>query len=558
MRLDYNPFDRKIAYFSLEIGLNDKLPTYAGGLGILAGDTIKSFADKRVPVIAVTLLNRKGYFRQEIDDQGNQIEHEEDWNPQDHMTLMSEKVSVELEGRDVMLKTWIYTVEGTTGYKVPVLFLDSDLPANHEYDRELTSYLYGGDRRYRLKQEAILGIGGTRMLNILNHDELETYHMNEGHSALLTLELMNRHENDLEEVRDLCVFTTHTPVPAGHDRFQMQDVMEILRDYYDFGSLKHDKIIGDDDKLNMTYLALYHSRYINGVAKKHGEVAAKMFPEYNIDAITNGIHGATWVSKAMSDVFDRYIPSWREDTYALRRALSLPRQEIWRAHVKAKQELLEYVNENYDPDLSPHVLTLGFARRMTEYKRADLLFSDTEHLKNVTRKKGRIQIIYGGKAHPKDNAGKELIKRIHDRINDLKEKIDVVYLENYDIQKAKLLVAGSDVWLNTPMPPQEASGTSGMKAALNGVLNFSVQDGWWIEGCIEDFTGWSIGNSQPSIHQTDFDVQDLYWKLDEKIIPMYYENRSWWMEMMAYNIAFNASYFNTHRMVGQYIMKAYF
>ena len=319
MRLDYNPFDRKIAYFSLEIGLNDKLPTYAGGLGILAGDTIKSFADKRVPVIAVTLLNRKGYFRQEIDDQGNQIEHEEDWNPQDHMTLMSEKVSVELEGRDVMLKTWIYTVEGTTGYKVPVLFLDSDLPANHEYDRELTSYLYGGDRRYRLKQEAILGIGGTRMLNILNHDELETYHMNEGHSALLTLELMNRHENDLEEVRDLCVFTTHTPVPAGHDRFQMQDVMEILRDYYDFGSLKHDKIIGDDDKLNMTYLALYHSRYINGVAKKHGEVAAKMFPEYNIDAITNGIHGATWVSKAMSDVFDRYIPSWREDTYALDR-----------------------------------------------------------------------------------------------------------------------------------------------------------------------------------------------------------------------------------------------
>lgn len=558
--MKYGPQERKVAYFSLEIGLSPEMPTYAGGLGILAGDTIKSFADQKVPVVALTLLNEKGYFFQQIGEDGYQREAPVNWDYKKHLTPLNEKVTVRLEGRDVLIQGWVYEVQGSSAASVPVIFLDTNIDKNNPEDRGITSYLYGGDRKYRLKQEAILGIGGVRMLQILDHDNLVSYHMNEGHSALLTLELMDRYQKDLDRVRELCVFTTHTPVPAGHDCFEQQTVEEVLGDYVNVGELSKDGIMDDSMCLNMTFLGMYHSKYINGVAKKHGQVAQKMFPHYSIEAITNGIHTSTWVSDDMAGVFDSYIPSWRVDPYALRGALSIPRHEIWKAHAASKKKLLDFVNENYGASLQKDVLTIGFARRAAAYKRADLLFTDKKRLFDIIDKEGKIQAIFGGKAHPHDTQGKKIIQNVINNIREISDKAEMVYLNNYDMYSAKLLVSGVDVWLNTPQRPQEASGTSGMKAAANGVLNFSVLDGWWIEGHIEDFTGWSIGPhpSLESQEDPEKDVKDLYDKLESKILPLYYYNKPHWKHMMAYNIAVNASFFNTHRMVSQYVTNAYF
>ncbi len=557
----FRPQERKVAYFSLEIGLKPEMPIYSGGLGILAGDTIKSFADLKVPAVGVSLLNEKGFFYQDLDEYGNQKELDVNWDHKQHMTLLRDRANVNLEGRDVAIRAWVHEVKGETGGIVPVIFLDTNIDSNNDFDRTLTSHLYGGDRKYRLMQEALLGIGGVRMLMLLDHDNLEAYHMNEGHSALLTLELMDRYEGDLEKVRDLCVFTTHTPVPAGHDTFNIDLARNTLVNFCDMDNLRHDSIIDYDNKLNMTYLALYHSKYVNGVAKRHGEVSRKMFPGYSIDAITNGIHTPTWVSDSMATVFDKYIPSWRTDPYTLRNALNIPRDDLWRAHDHAKIKLIDFVNKHYHQDMKTDVLTIGFARRAAAYKRADLLFSDIERLRKISKEVGEIQVIYGGKAHPMDGRGKEFIKKIFSWIKELKDEIKIVYVKNYEMYTAKLMVSGCDVWLNTPLRPMEASGTSGMKAAVNGVINFSVLDGWWLEGHIEGYTGWSIGPRPVDVEEAadqSQDVKDLYDKLENKVIPTYYEDLDWWREMMAQNIALNGSFFNTHRMVSQYVMQAYF
>jgi starch phosphorylase len=559
----FTPQERKVAYFSMEIGLAPELPLYSGGLGVLAGDTIKSFADLGVPAVAVSLLYKKGYFHQEIDEEGNQIEVPVEWDPEEFMTPLPEKITVSIEGRTVIVQAWVHAVAGITGYSVPVLFLDTDDPANAPEDREITGFLYGGEERYRLKQEMILGIGGVRILQILGHDNLQAYHMNEGHSALLTLELMERFQQNIDAVREMCVFTTHTPVPAGHDRFPADMVRELFGTALEVEELDHDNIIDEKSRLNMTYLALYHSEYINGVAKKHGETAQKMFPEYRIDAITNGIHARTWAADSMAALFDRFIPSWGNDPYALRNALNIPRERIWEAHTEAKQELLEFVNERCGMDMQADALTIGFARRAAAYKRADLLLSDTDRLLRLAEKKGPLQVIYAGKAHPQDEQGKAMIRSIHERMRKIKDRIQICYLENYDMYRAKLLVGGVDVWLNTPLRPMEASGTSGMKAALNGVLNLSVLDGWWLEGHIEDFTGWRIGKRQRASgedveNSRKKDAEDLYRQLEAKVLPYFYEDREHWLDMMAYNIALNGSFFNTHRMVSQYVLQAYF
>jgi len=559
----FNAPERKVAYFSMEIGLHEALPIYSGGLGILAGDTLKTFADQGVPAVGVSLLYKKGYFHQEIDEAGNQVEVPVEWDPAELMTLLPDKITVTIEDRTVIVQAWVYEVTGVSGYSVPVLFLDTDDEVNTPEDREITAQLYGGAEEYRLKQEMILGFGGVRILQLLGHENLEAYHMNEGHSALLTLELMDRFQQDIETVREMCVFTTHTPVPAGHDRFPREMVHAFFGEHFEVDSLDHDNIIDEEGRLNMTYLALYHSEYINGVAKKHGETAQKMFPEYRIDAITNGIHPRTWAADAMAALFDRFIPSWANDSYALRNALNIPREEIWDAHMKAKQELIDFVNEHCGTQMKSDVLTIGFARRAAAYKRADLLLSDTDRLIKLVEENGPVQIIYAGKAHPRDENGKALIKAIHDKIEQIKDKVSICYLANFDMYRAKLLVGGVDVWLNTPLRPMEASGTSGMKAALNGVLNLSVLDGWWLEGHIEDFTGWCIGGRQRSSgeeleNSRERDALALYRQLETKVLPYFYENPEHWRDMMAYNIALNGSFFNTHRMVSQYVIQAYF
>jgi starch phosphorylase len=392
--------------------------------------------------------------------------------------------------------------------------------------------------------------------------------MNEGHASLLTLELLDEEaakagrnsisHADVEAVRKRCVFTTRTPIAAGHDQFPMTLVSAVLgrREVYEMH-----EVFCCEGVLNMSYLALSLSHYVNGVAKRHGEVSRLMFARYVIDSITNGVHPATWVAPPFQELFDRHIPGWRQDNFSLRYALGIPRQELWDAHLVAKRTLIEHVNRAAHVELDAGVMTIGFARRATGYKRADLFFTDIERLRQIARSAGRFQAIFAGKAHPQDQSGKEIIQRIFRLKEQLNADVPVVYLEDYDIAQAKLITAGVDLWLNTPQPPLEASGTSGMKAALNGVPSLSVLDGWWIEGCIEDVTGWAIGGPWRKVEaepDAALDVASLYAKLEHTILPLFYGERDRFVEMMRHAIALNGSFFNTQRMVQQYVLNAYF
>ncbi len=560
----------KIAYFSMEIGLTAEIPTYSGGLGVLAGDTIKSAADLALPMVAVTLIDKRGYFRQVLDKNGRQTEEPEEWKPSQFMKLLPDKISVEIEGREVLVQSWLYEVKSLTGGNVPVFFLDTDMPENGADDREITASLYGGDRTYRLKQEIVLGIGGARMLRRLGF-EIKKYHMNEGHASLLALELLKEHKRDIEEVwderlvwdvekvRGLCVFTTHTPVEAGHDKFPYDLVSKVLGEPIPLEVIKD---LGGRDSLNMTLLALNLSRYINGVAKKHGEVSQDMFPGYKIHAITNGVHSYTWTCESFKKIYDKYLPGWANEPELFVRVGRIPDEEIWAAHMEAKKILADFVKAGTDIVINPELFTIGFARRATAYKRPDLLFTDMDRLLKIGR--GRLQIIYAGKAHPKDEAGKWLIEKIFAIEEKLSGSIDIAYLPNYNMDMALKLVSGVDVWLNTPKRPLEASGTSGMKASHNGVPNFSVLDGWWIEGHIEGFTGWSIGPYHSGNHFSESggqddskDAEDLYDKLEDIILPTYYNDRHRWIRIMQNAIGKNAYYFNSHRMMRRYVTEAY-
>lgn len=559
---------RSIAYFSMETGLSEKIRTYSGGLGVLAGDTIRSAADLRVPMVAVTLLHRQGYFRQILGADGLQREEPVEWPVEDLLEEMPDRSFVVIEGRTIYLRPWRYKLKGIGGFTVPVYFLDSDLPDNSEWDRTLTHYLYGGDNHYRLCQEVILGIGGVRMLRKMGYGKIRTFHMNEGHAALLTLALLDESaeragrwiliEEDLETVQKRCVFTTHTPVPAGHDKFPLDLVRRVIGDRKDFFALNG--VLYEGNVLNMTYLALNLSRYINGVARKHGEVSRMMFAGYSIEAITNGVHAATWMSEPFQKLLNRYIPLWKQDNFSLRHALSIPKQEIWDAHMKAKKRLLDFVNMKTGARLDENIFTIGFARRAAAYKRGDLLFEDIDRLKRVSAEAGKIQIIYAGKAHPRDQEGKNLIKRIFQAKQNLKDDIDVVYLEDYDMALGAMITAGVDIWLNTPESPMEASGTSGMKASLNGVPSLSILDGWWIEGHIEGLTGWSVGDisvEKEGGNDRNGDAASLYDKLEHVIIPLFYRERKRFIETMLFSIAINGSFFNTQRMMMQYVLNAY-
>jgi len=557
----------KIAYFSMEVGIKNDIPAYSGGLGILAGDTIRSGADLKLPMVAVTLISKKGYFIQEIDEGGIQKEYPSPWDPSRHMTLLPTRITVQIEGRDVVIQTWLYKEVSLTGGSIPIFFLDSDVEGNTPEDREITSYLYGGDMAYRLKQEIVLGIGGVRMLHELGF-EIKKYHMNEGHSSFLTLELLNIYRRPIEEVwderlvwdidkvKDLCVFTTHTPVEAGHDKFPYNLVREVMGEVLPFDVLRE---LGGRDNLNMTLLGLNLSEYINGVAKKHMEVSRDMFPGYEIAAITNGVHSYTWTCESFKKLYDKYLPGWANEPELFVRIGRIPDEELWNAHIEAKKTLFDYIKKETGVELNPEILTMGFARRATAYKRPGLLFSDVERLERIGAKK--LQIVYAGKAHPKDESGKKLIEKIFEVKERLKDKVKMVYIKNYDMDIALKVISGVDVWLNTPLRPLEASGTSGMKAAHNGVVNFSVLDGWWIEGHIEAFTGWSIGpppiEERPAENMDIRDADDLYNKLEYIIIPLYYTNRHQWIRMMQNAIGKNAYYFNSHRMMRRYVTEAY-
>ncbi len=551
-----------VAYFSMEIAINPGMPTYSGGLGVLAGDTLRSAADLGVPLVAFTLVHRKGYFQQHLDGQGIQSEEVQPWNPADFCTEEPARITVSVEDRVVQVRCWRYDLVGRYGHVIPIYLLDTDIDGNSGWDRGLTDHLYGGDINYRLQQEIVLGMGGVRMVNALGN-RVNVYHMNEGHAALLTLALLEHQmgggpigaptEADLALVRQRCVFTTHTPVPAGHDRFSTEQTIRIL------GGDRTARLekLGcyREGMLNMTLLALRFSRYANAVAMQHAKVSRQMFPEFPIDSITNGVHAPTWVSAPVQKLLDAHVPAWRRDNLYLRNAIDLPETEMLATHAEAKKSLLSEVATRTGRVLKDDVLTIGFARRVATYKRASLLFTDPDRLAEIATKAGGLQIIYAGKAHPQDEPGKALIQQVvEDAARLTSNMLQVVYLENYDWPLGAMMTAGVDVWLNTPKRPYEASGTSGMKAALNGVPSLSILDGWWIEGCIEGFTGWAIEDGANDAEE----ASSLYRKLESAVVPLYRSDPAQWARLMRNTIAFNGSYFNTNRMVKQYTRNAYY
>jgi starch phosphorylase len=553
----------RIAYFSMEIALCSEIPTYAGGLGVLAGDTLRASADLELPLVGVTLVSRNGYFRQEIDAQHRQCEYSEPWDPERRMPLLGAKIAVPIEGRDVWVQAWLYELEGLTGYKVPVIILDTNVVDNSDADREITDSLYGGDEAYRMKQEVVLGIGGARMLHALGF-EVHTFHINEGHSAFLALELLWRFERTKEEVgpgesiydagsvRELCLFTTHTPVDSAHDQFSYDLVARVLGNFVDITEIKQ---LAGTDRLNMTRLAMNLSSYVNGVAKSHAAVSNSMYPGHRIHAITNGIHGPTWTCPSFAKLYDAHLPQWRHEPEILVRADQIPDEEIWKAHKEAKQELIKRVNTLTGVQLDPDLPIIGFARRMTSYKRPHLLFSDIKRLSAIARKYP-VQVVLAGKAHPQDGPGKKLIESIHRYLTDLEETVTSAYLPDYNMELALEMTAGADIWLNTPLRPLEASGTSGMKAAVNGVLNLGVLDGWWLEACIEGVTGWAIGSAVTG-GTDETDAKSVYDTLEHTVLPLYYNDHAAWIWMMKSTISKIAYYFNSHRMMRRYATEAY-
>ena len=557
--IDFN--ERKIAYFSMEIALSKDLPTYSGGLGMLAGDTLRSAADMGAPLVAVSLAHRRGYFRQSLDAQGQQTESDVVWSPELMLPGVEQVTVVSMQGREVLVRAWRFDVVGVTGHVIPVFLLDTDVEGNDAWDRKLTDHLYGGDTYYRLCQETVLGLGGIQLLHAMGMDP-QVCHMNEGHAALLSIGLLevqldgaplrDANEGHANAVAQQCVFTTHTPVPAGHDQFGLDQMYTVLG--HDRASAIERFGCLHNGLMNMTYLALRFSRYVNGVAMQHGKVSQQMFPEYKVHSITNGVHAATWLSEPFKTLLDKEVPEWRHDNQYFRSVYGIDSKTIAATHEQGQKRLFATVKERTGVELDPNVLTLGFARRVATYKRASLLFQNPDRLIALAEKLGGLQILFAGKAHPADAAGKGLIRDVFAsaaKVNS--SKLRVLYLENYDWELGEQLTGGVDVWLNTPLRPYEASGTSGMKAALNGVPSLSVLDGWWIEGCAEGVTGWAIEDCDDEATEAGL----LYQKLEEAVAPLF-ADKAGWARMQQHCIAMNGTFFNTHRMLGQYVSNAYF
>jgi len=593
---------RRVAYFTMEVAIDEALPTYSGGLGVLAGDYLRSAADLGLPVVAVTLLYREGYFRQVIDD-GRQVEEAVSFDPESLLERLDARVKLDIGGHQVVVGAWKLDVRGAGGGVVPILYLDTDLPENDPADRTITDQLYGGDNEHRLRQETVLGIGGVAMLRKLGCDPA-TYHMNEGHSSLLTLRLLEEQmgaadgkpgEQHLAAVRERCVFTTHTPVPAGHDRFGAALVAEVLG--LDRAGLLDSLGLLGSGVLNMTELGVSLSRYVNGVSRRHRDVAQAMLPGTDVRSVTNGVHVATWAAPSISELFDQHLRGWRRDNALLRYASGIPLPEIAAAHAASKRALLAEVAVRNGAKLDPAALTLGLARRVTPYKRVTLLFSDLDRLAAIAAEHGPLQILASGKAHPRDQEGKDLIASLVALEQQMTGAVRVVFLANYDVALAALLCAGADVWLNVPEAPLEASGTSGMKAALNGVPSLSILDGWWIEGWVEGVTGWAVGdggadgvaagaagaggagagaapNAVPAVHAVPAvpavpapapahaeprqrDAEALYSKLGAVVAPAFFGDPEGFLAVRRNAIALNGSFFNTERMAREYAREAY-
>jgi starch phosphorylase len=478
------------------------------------------------------------------------VEKPDAWNPADFGTRLTTSVCVRIGRRDVWIDAWLVRIDSPYGRAVPVILLDTDVERNAPEDRALTDVLYGDEAAYRLAQEIVLGIGGARMLRALGFT-IREYHMNEGHSALLPLELLREEstkgmapQHALQAVRLRANFTTHTPVEAAHDRFSYALVERVLGDYIDTGLLR---VLAGNDELNMTRLAREMSGMVNGVSRAQFE---GLFSDHHMRSVSNGVHSRFWTCAPIAALFDRHVPEWRSEPELLTRAASIPTAELLGAHSQAKDALLTEIMRRTGVALDPRKPLLAFARRMTSYKRPDLMFHDLDALRAIARTQP-FQIVVAGKAHPRDDCGKQMIRAIHAYAREISSDVVTTFVPNHDLALAKLLIAGSDVWLNTPLPPLEASGTSGMKAAHNGVPSLSVLDGWWIDGCIEGVTGWAIDGDQHG------HAEALHTKLRDVILPLYAAGGEGWAAVMRGAIVHNASIFNSHRMLRRYAAEVY-
>lgn len=596
-----------VAYFSAEFGVHESNPVYSGGLGLLAGDHCKSASDLGLPFVGVGILYKQGYFCQRINREGWQEAHYSfmDFNEMTVIPATNDEggevyITVHLPGRDVLVKVWQLQVG-----RVVIYFLDTDLSQNSREDRLLTSKLYGGDQDTRICQEIILGIGGVKALRQLGVSPT-AWHINEGHAAFITLERLREYiqlgipfQTAREAVRASTIFTTHTPVPAGHDVFNGDLIDRYLGYLYQEIKIDRDRFMGlgwDQQRqgFNMTRLAMNHAAFTNGVSELHGEVTKKMFSylfpgipqeEIPIHSVTNGVHTETWVAPEMRRLFERYIsPNWVEDISNQNQwhgVYKIPDDELWETHQVLKGRMIQFVQNNiyrrmernFQPleliresagYLSKNILTIGFARRFATYKRANLLFRDKERLARLVNDPERpVQFIFAGKAHPADQPGQELIKIVNDISREEQFRSKIVFVEDYDINVSRHLLQGVDVWLNNPRRPKEASGTSGMKAAVNGIINCSILDGWWPEAYNGE-NGFAIGDERDYQQEDEQDREDansLFDLLEQVIIPYYYRQVEGvpreWVQLMKNCLATIPGKFSTDRMVKEYTKRFY-
>ena len=539
-----------VGYFTAEIGLWSELHTYSGGLGVLAGDHVKSAADAEIPLVGVTLLYRKGYGRQHLDKDGIQTETYRDLDPAQHLQDAGMDISLPLDGGELWAKVWRADITGVSGHVVPVYFLDTFHPKNSEKHLDLGLTLYGGDDWVRIRQEYLLGVGGLRLLDKLGH-EVDGLHLNEGHCTFALLEMLGKGWSR-EELAKRVLFTTHTPVPAGHDRFEWDAVEEVLGDLLPSDAKQLVIDAGDPEegrRISMSHLAVALSGPVNAVSNLNAWVASSMFADHHIAPITNGVHHITWTSPMMGKLFDEQLPGWREDPTKLAHAGKIPTEELAEARGVARKVLRELVQTSTGVRLDKNRLTIGFARRFATYKRANLVFSDLERLREIGA--GKIQFVFSGKAHPRDEGGKALIKSIFDSAKDLENEIPVAFLEDYSMATGLAMTGGVDIWLNNPIRPMEASGTSGMKAAMNGVPNCSILDGWWPEGCEHGVNGWAIGEADDERDDVR-DAQNVLDVIENEVLPAWDEGEEKWCEIMRASIATSAR-FTGARMISDYL-----
>ncbi len=554
----------EVAFISMEIMLESDIPTYAGGLGVLAGDMLHSMADMGVPGVGVSLVYSGDTFSQNISLTGSQFFKRTDWQKLDQLTKLPTKIEIEVAGQKVIVGCWRYDFVGYSGHHVPVYLLDTNMLENPPWVRDFTTNLYSSNGNIRICQELVLGIGSVKMLAALGYNKIGKYHLNEGHAAFTTLQLLAESGFKDDEVRKRCIFTTHTPVPEGHDKFDWGKAYHYAGKYLPW----HIKKLASEECLNMTRLATSLSGKNFAVSRKHKQVSDAIIPGVTFDYVTNGVHNHNWTAPTIQNMFDRFVPGWYENPIELARVpQTIPDDIFWQYHQDAKSKLVRYVNthltsvtsltEKNDPLktelFDDDVLTISLARRPVAYKRPLLLYQDLARFVRIGA--GRLQIIQCGKSHPDDNISQEIVREIVTYSKKFKDILKIVYLEDYSPKIARMLVSGSDIWLNTPKKPLEASGTSGMKAAFNGVLNFSVLDGWWIEAFEQNpQAGFSIGRLEGGTTPVDTDEEDandLYDKLEHQIIPLYYSNRTSWIARMKQAVTL-ASYYNTHRVVADY------